>query len=257
MCSTFDLSTKCCDGDLSSIEIIEDKPSMNNQSPLPSRSMARHKSSREVVRQGSIELETSSIIAKIPNTHVSSTLDDALIFSEDVLIALQDPSILQTDSKERFPYVRRTSLDGNELKSILATLCPRASVNELETLLSLFSPETYRCGNTIWEQGDISTSLKILVEGTLSSLEDEEGATESIVPGSVIGELGLVNSTNRFTTVKVVSDKANLYSLSKEKWESLTQEQPGVARHIDMLVIKFLAHRVQHISVSKKRSLPV
>lgn len=231
---------------------------MNDRSPLIARSPARQRSSREIARQkSSRELETNPIIAEIPNTHVCSTLDDALIFSEDVLIALQDPSIFQTDSKERFPNVRRTSFEKNEFKSILATLCPGASVNELETLCSLFSSEKYHSGDTIWEQGDASESLKILVEGSLSSLEDEEGATESILPGSTIGELGLVNFTNRLTTVTVLSDEAYLYSLSKEKWESLTEQNPRVARQIDLLVIKYLAHRVQHISVSKRRYLPV
>lgn len=142
----------------------------------------------------------------------------------------------------------------------METPCPGASMSELDTLYALLSPEKYNCGDTVWEQGDASESLKLVVEGSLISLlEDEQGATESIFPGSTIGELGLVNSIHRLTTVKVLSEGAILYSLSKEKWESLTQQNPRVARYIDMLVIRYLAHRVQHVSnnILDRRSLPV
>ena len=92
------------------------------------------------------------------------------------------------------------------------------------------------------------------------SLEDyASDATGSISPGAVIGELGLVNGIPRMTTVKVISEDATLYSLSPEKWKFLTEEYPKVARYIDMLVIRYLFHRVQHVTnnVFERRSLPV
>ncbi len=165
------------------------------------------------------------------------------------MIALEDPTLLKRDSKERFPLIRRTSENMDELMSVLETLCPEATNDEIGTLASMLSPEKYRSGDTLWEQGDASDSLKILISGTLISLlEDDISSTESIIAGSVIGELGLVNGTQRLTTVKVLSDEALLYSLSRESWENLTQEYPRVARNIDVLVIRYLSHRVQHAS---------
>ena len=191
----------------------------------------------------------SKFIAEIPGCRICATIDDALIFAEDVLIALEDPTLLKRDSKERFPLIRRTSQNIDEVMSVLETLCPEASHNEIDILASMLSAEKYHAGDILWEQGQQSDSLKIVISGTLISLLDDDiGSTESINAGSVIGELGLVNGTERLTTVKVFSDEATLYSLCRENWETLTRDQPRVARYIDMLVIRYLSHRVQHAS---------
>lgn len=65
--------------------------------------------------------------------------------------------------------------------------------------------------------------------------------------------------SHRLSTVKVSSKEAILYSLGKDEWETLTKKNPAAARCIDMLTIKYLAHRVGHVSndISDKRSLPV
>jgi len=248
---TYDLSHQVVDGSSSSsIEIVERMPSIRKHSlTFTARALASQNESK------------SSHIAKIPNSRVCKTLDEALIFAEDVLIALEDPSILQTDSKKCFPYVRHSSVNEDKARSFLEDLVPSAPSKDMDTLHALLSPEKYYCGEIVWEQGDISESLKLVVEGSLISLlEDEQCAPESILPGSMIGELGLVNSTRRLTTVKVLSQEAILYSLSKASWQTLIEEKPHVARYIDMLVIQYLAHRVQQASntiVDRCGSVPV
>ena len=206
-----------------------------------------------------------SVIASIPNSRVCACLDDALIFAEDVCIALLDTGILQEDVNERFTSssVRSTIsnvIEKDGAKMFLSTLCPGATSSDIEALFGLFVRETYKFDDVIWKQGDKSDTMKLLVNGSLVSLlEDEHGATETIHPGSTIGELGLVNELHRFTTVKVLSSEAILYSLSKKRWLVLTEENPRVARFIDLLVVRYLSHRVQHVSnhILDKRSLPV
>ncbi|KAL3786183.1 hypothetical protein HJC23_001259 [Cyclotella cryptica] len=206
-----------------------------------------------------------SIMAEIPNSRVCASLDDALIFAEDVLIALRDMAILQGDVNERFSQSHRSAaschaIEEDGAKMFLATLCRGASSADVESLFRLFLRETYYFDDVIWKQGDTSDSLKLLVDGSLISLlEDEHGATETIHPGSTIGELGLVNGSPRLTTVKVLSNEAILYSLSKERWLELTRDDPRIARYIDLLVVRYLAHRVQHVSnhILDRRSLPV
>lgn len=207
-------------------------------------------------------IETKSgLLAEIPHSRMCETLDEALVFAEDILIALEDPSIFQTDPNELFPYVSRTTApNSNEVKSLLETLCGGASSSDINTLYALLSHEKYQLGDTIWKQGDPGDSLKFVVEGLLvSTNEDEQGTPESVYPGSVIGELGLVMMSHRLSTVKVSSKEAILYSLGKDEWETLTKKNPAAARCIDMLTIKYLAHRVGHVSndISDKRSLPV
>lgn len=195
-----------------------------------------------------------SVIAGIPNSRVCATLDDALIFAEDVCIALLDTQVLQEDVNERFSYSLRSAVSSHAIeedraKMFLSTLCKGASADDIETLFGSLIRESYNFDDTIWNQGDTSDSLKLLIDGKLISLlEDEHGATETIHPGSTIGELGLVNESFRFTTVKVLSSNAILYCLTNEKWLQLTRDNPRIARFIDLLVVRYLSHRVQHVS---------
>lgn len=263
---TYDLSHEIAgESATASIRIVEKRRPKEIQSPMmnPRLSLTAHRlryADNRVGSKGDLMLRPE-LVAEIPNTRVCETLDDALIFAEDVLVALENPSIVHTDSNERFPYIRATSGNENEAMKILETLCPHTTGDDLDILYGMLSREKYRCGDTVWEQGDESTSLKFVIEGLLSaSIENELGATETVSPGSTIGELGLVQGINRLTTVKVLSGEAVLYSLSKERWETLTAQHPRVARIIDLLLIRYLAHRVQHVSSSNildRRSLPV
>lgn len=206
-----------------------------------------------------------SVITSIPNSRVCSSLDDALIFAEDVCIALCDAEVLQEDVNERFSCSLKSAVSSHAIeedgaKMFLSTLCRGATAGDIETIFSLLVRESFKFDDVIWKQGDASDSLKLLVDGSLISLlEDEHGATETIHPGSTIGELGLVNESHRFTTVKVLSNEAILYSLTKDKWRQLTQDNPRIARFIDLLVVRYLSHRVQHVSnhILDRRSLPV
>lgn len=216
----------------------------------------------------------NAVIADIPNSHVCETLDDALIFAEDVLVAVQDAMILQNDVDDRF---RSNILEGTGMnlqpsktqqssleeiaRAYLTSLCTGANADEIDKLYQLLVPEMYYYNDNVWTQGDESECLKLIVDGSLLSLlEDEDGAKESCYPGTIVGELGLLNGTRRLTTLKVTSDIAVLYSLSKEKWELLTREDPKVARFIDVIAIRYLSHRIQHVSnhnLFGKRNLPV
>ena len=237
-------------------------------------------SARASVTARALDLSTghsghkNTVMESIPNSHVCETLDDALIFAEDVLVAVQDARILQKDVDDRF---RSNILEGSGMtlrcsqtlasspektaKFFLKSLCTGASVSDINKLYQQLELETYYYDDVVWRQGDESESLKLIIDGSLLSLlENEDGASETCHPGSTVGELGLVNGTRRLTTVKVTSEKAFLYSLSKEKWEVLTREDPRVARYIDVIAIRYLSHRIQHVSNSNlfgKRSLPV
>jgi hypothetical protein len=287
----YDLSLKVNDGAsnkregsskrlLDPIDIGEDDPIMFetcNEVMHPNTSRA---SARASITARALEVSSShtgyknDVMADIPNSHVCETLDDALIFAEDVLVAVQDARILQKDVDDRF---RSNILEGSGMafrckqtlkssleeiaKAFLTSLCTGASVEEINKFYQLLQPETYYYNDIVWTQGDESESLKLIVDGSLLSLlEDEDGARETCYPGSIVGELGLINGTRRLTTLKVTSEKAVLYSLSKEKWELLTREDPRVARFIDAIAIRYLSHRIQHVSnhnLFGKRSLPV
>lgn len=69
-----------------------------------------------------------------------------------------------------------------------------------------------------------------------------------------------MNRMSRLTSVKVAEDGTQLYSLSLDEYNRLVQTNPQLARYIDLLVIRYLSHRIQYVSTGEsldKRSLPI
>ena len=225
---------------------------------------------------------------------VLESLDLALIFAENVLIAWEDPSLLDdfdprmsvTDHFRpawRDQSQRRSSLitdamlnsshpsvqfsgEEEEKESALQYLMNMVvdrNVNQqdIQLLLSHFARETYAKGDFLWKQNDVSDCAKILVGGRLMALlENEAGTSEVVFSGNLIGELGLVQGIPRMSSVQCISDEgAVLYSLSRKSYEELVQSAPHLARQIDMICISYLANRVQHVSnrIFETRCLPI
>jgi hypothetical protein len=90
--------------------------------------------------------------------------------------------------------------------------------------------------------------LKIVVSGELFPLVDETGASEIVKNGSIVGDLGLVRGISRLTTLACSAATAILYSLDIDSWRKLKDDHPKVPSLIDGIVLRYLAHRVQHVS---------
>eukprot|EP00550_Attheya_septentrionalis_P000409 CAMPEP_0198293740 /NCGR_PEP_ID=MMETSP1449-20131203/18720_1 /TAXON_ID=420275 /ORGANISM="Attheya septentrionalis, Strain CCMP2084" /LENGTH=995 /DNA_ID=CAMNT_0043993451 /DNA_START=40 /DNA_END=3027 /DNA_ORIENTATION=- len=204
-----------------------------------------------------------------PTDHVTESLDSALTFAEDVLIARQSPELLN-DEMEWNTLANLAAHGDSRLYSVsdeeelafkyLSNLCSGEDTDEVMQLLSLFEREVYKNHDVLWRRGAESDCLKLLIRGSLVALlEDETGTREDIIPGAVLGELGLVTDCVRLSTVECISEEAVLFSLSKRAWEELAKTNPKVARFIDMIVIRYLSHRVQHVSnrIFETRCLPI
>lgn len=203
----------------------------------------------------------------IPADYVCESLESALSFAEDVLIARENPRLLAPMDSVKSPAsnvygtVESDEVDEHDLvRKYIRNLCPVDDEKDLKVLISALQRETYTQGDTLWMQGSRSDSAKLVVRGSLLVLlEDEAGTTESVPSGAMVGELGLIRGIARFSTLVCNSEGAVLYSLSREAWEKLVKESPTVARCVDMIAIKYLADRVQHVSnrIFETRCLPV
>ena len=217
------------------------------------------------VSMGSAALNVTFVLAKYPKERVCESLDAALIFAEDILVARANPKLHQQDLDSRMDgtFDRHDILSLDEEKhcalNFLKNLCPDANARDVQTLFSFFQREEYNLHDTVWNQGDASNCAKLLVCGTLMSYLEGTDTTESIQHGNMLGELGLVHGTARFSKVVCYTDKAILYSLSKEAWTGIVHRQPRLARLVDGIVIRYLAHRVQHVSnrIFETRCLPI
>jgi SulP family sulfate permease len=195
-------------------------------------------------------------------SHISEDLNMALTYAENFLIARQDPNLLDDSFIVESTVLKKGSsvLDENEVGlRYLVNLCG-ADKLLVEQLFSRYDREVYLKGEIIWKQGSPSTSVKLLVRGMLlSELENEAGTSELVSAGNSIGELGFVEGVGRMSSVKCISTDAIVYSLTRESYEVLLETAPRAARLIDLICIRYLSARVQHVSnrIFETRCLPI
>lgn len=210
------------------------------------------------------EFQSSS---KYNGSRVCNSLDIALMEAEDALISRQNPSLVKENDtlSESMLDVRGETLSSDEEReefvSAFQDLCTNdVSSKDAIEIFSSFEREIFREGDIIWKQDDESDSVKILILGQLiAELENEAGTTEIIPRGSMIGELGLVNGNPRMSTVRCLTKEAVLFSMSRVSFDELISKQPHLARYIDLICVKYLALRVQHVSnrIFETRCLPI
>jgi CRP-like cAMP-binding protein len=186
-------------------------------------------------------------------SHVCDSLDTALVISENALIAKEDPSLLEDDLDVGDPLNESSTLSEERIVAIkyLANICPAGSDRRnIEKLFGALKRETYAKDEFVWKQGSSGDSVKLIVRGMLVALlENEAGTSELISTGNTIGELGLVEGIDRMSSVKGLSDEAAvLYSLSREDFERMIRDSPQVARLVDLMCVRYLSARVQHVS---------
>ncbi|KAG6877115.1 hypothetical protein C0992_010810 [Termitomyces sp. T32_za158] len=96
-------------------------------------------------------------------------------------------------------------------------------------------------GHVLWAQGDAPDGLYIVESGVLRAsykfAEHLPCVQESMVPGTVAGELSALAALPRNATV-VVERAATLWRLSDEALERLERERPVLARFFVRLVLK-------------------
>ena len=195
-------------------------------------------------------------------SHISEDLNIALTYAENFLIARQDPNLLDDNPIVDSAALKKGSsiLDENEVAlTCLVNLCG-ADKFLVEQLFFRYEREVYQKGEIIWKQGSPSTSVKLLVRGVLiSELENEAGTSELVSAGNSIGELGFVEGVARMSSVKCISSDAIVYSLTRESYEALLETAPRAARLIDLICIRYLSSRVQHVSnrIFETRCLPI
>lgn len=196
-------------------------------------------------------------------SHVSEDLNLALIYAENSLISRQNPSLLDDDIIGNQLLRKSSSLSEERevAQKYLTNICPAdADTKSAVLLFSKFQREVYARGDYVWKQGSPSVSIKLLVRGMLISiLENEAGTNETISVGNTIGELGVIEGVARMSSVTCLTEDAIVYSLSLEAYRDLQKSSPSAARLIDLICIRYLSARVQHVSnrIFETRCLPI
>jgi SulP family sulfate permease len=118
---------------------------------------------------------------------------------------------------------------------------PEFDAEQFKPLVNYLERQALPEGHVLFEQGDIPDSLYIIEAGVLRALyrfaEHSPIIEESMVPGTLAGELTGLSGLERNATVLVERD-AVVWKLSREKLKVLEREQPELARVFTRLVMR-------------------
>ncbi|CAM0135823.1 unnamed protein product [Umbelopsis sp. WA50703] len=135
-------------------------------------------------------------------------------------------------------------------------LSSRANPDMYMHLAPYFKRVTFPTGTVLWQPGDESCCLYIVEKGLLRSsmietADDSERhqvmAQESILPGTIVGELGLFTELPRTKSLTVDQDSV-LWKLSKEDFNRMLEQEPKVANGFICMALNFSAERLKLVS---------
>lgn len=118
-----------------------------------------------------------------------------------------------------------------------------------EWLLPNMTRRTAKAGTILWKKGDVATEMLYLEAGSLRLVEYDE----MLVPGSLVGEIGIFAPDNRRTLTLACGSDCTLYSLSGEGMARLYYQNPKLGFHVMRLIVTRLMNdteKARHAAVS-------
>ncbi len=114
-------------------------------------------------------------------------------------------------------------------------------MQRLSAITKYFSKVVVAKGDVLWRQGDNPDGLYIIESGVLRAVYEFANLTqrfeESMVPGTVAGELSALSNSPRNTTC-IVEHHATLWKMSTQDLDTLRREEPDLSAMFTQLVLK-------------------
>jgi CRP-like cAMP-binding protein len=98
--------------------------------------------------------------------------------------------------------------------------------HELTRLAALATEESYHVGRALVREGDFSTELYVIEEGTADIVREGE-VVDSVGPGDIVGEIGVLEKAKRSADVIATS---SLLVIKVTHWEISRLSPPTIAR---------------------------
>lgn len=99
----------------------------------------------------------------------------------------------------------------------------------------------------IYNQGDACDSLIVLEQGSLRCLMTilkEPVTVETILPGTVVGEMGMFTSSPARTRSLIADQDSVYWKLTKSSFDRMLQEDPQTANQFVFLTLYFSSERL-------------
>ncbi|PHZ17358.1 uncharacterized protein RHIMIDRAFT_195513 [Rhizopus microsporus ATCC 52813] len=121
------------------------------------------------------------------------------------------------------------------------------SVEFFHKLSRYFERATVKKGELIYNQGDTCDSLIVLEQGSLRCLMTilkEPVTVETILPGTVVGEMGMFTSSPARTRSLIADQDSVYWKLTKSSFDRMLQEDPQTANQFVFLTLYFSSERL-------------
>jgi CRP-like cAMP-binding protein len=102
---------------------------------------------------------------------------------------------------------------------------------------------SFAAGQIVFKAGDPGETMYIITEGEVDILDGSGTALETAGPGSIFGELALIDDEPRSATVVAKTD-CRLVAVDRRRFEYMVQETP----FFGLAVMKVLADRLRKTS---------
>ena len=114
-------------------------------------------------------------------------------------------------------------------------------------LSKYFERATCDRGYTVYREGDACDHLLVLEQGSLRTLmfvQKEQVTVETILPGTVVGEMGMfIGSPTR--TRSVIAEQDSVYwKLDKSAFDHMCTSDPALANQFILLTLYFSSERL-------------
>jgi len=103
------------------------------------------------------------------------------------------------------------------------------------------NPVRLTAGDVLFRMGDPADGMYVLLDGALDIIIGDH-VVENSTPGSIIGEMALIDQSRRGATV-VARTTSSLAKIDEPRFRRIIQQNPFFATH----VMKVLAERVRHM----------
>lgn len=127
----------------------------------------------------------------------------------------------------------------------------RADTPVSEWLLPHMHRRTAKAGTVLWRKGDEAKGMLYLEQGSLKLPE----YGEMLIPGALVGEIGLFAPDNRRTLTLQCETDCVLYSLNAEEMALLYFENPKLGFHVMRLIVARLMHDADKARAEPEQAL--
>ena len=221
----------------------------DSTSPTRKAATSTAPASKTTTQEVLAELRTNGYYCSV---YIVDEIDAAIMLCEDRLLHTHTDLRSQPQEVEFQLFLRQEPPHFYQLLHILPN--PR----QLASLMRYFEERPVKAGEVLWRQGDASSCAILLVAGSLRSDESELSVLETISPGHLVGEFGLLKGDHRHSSLEAAQDSVVL-ELTLSSFAHMQNADPDTFLLLNRVCLAYLDARTRHVSnfLLHSRSLPV